>query len=130
MSALDLDQFTRAYMAAALWSSTDEHGEPLDAVFSPDDIAPECAAAMRESCADFIKSNGADLADYCARMRCEQWTGVERAGHDFWLTRNGHGAGFWDRGLGQLGQRLSEAARICSGVDLYPGDDGRIYGET
>ena len=22
----------------------------------------------------------------------------ERIGHDFWLTRNGHGAGFWDGG--------------------------------
>ena len=32
-------------------------------------------------------------------------------GHDLWLTRNGHGAGFWDRGLGELGERLSEAAR-------------------
>lgn len=21
---------------------------------------------------------------------------IEQAGHDFWLTRNGHGAGFWD----------------------------------
>ena len=21
----------------------------------------------------------------------------EQAGHDFWLTRNGHGTGFWDR---------------------------------
>ena len=22
---------------------------------------------------------------------------TDQAGHDFWLTRNGHGAGFWDR---------------------------------
>ncbi len=21
---------------------------------------------------------------------------MEQAGHDFWLNRNGHGAGFWD----------------------------------
>lgn len=25
------------------------------------------------------------------------WSDDERAGHDFWLTRAGHGAGFWDR---------------------------------
>lgn len=28
--------------------------------------------------------------------------------HDYWLTRNGHGAGFWDRGLGDAGQRLTD----------------------
>jgi hypothetical protein len=60
-------------------------------------------------------------------MKCEQWTGEERAGHDFWLTRNGHGAGFWDRGLGTLGNRLSAAAKVYSGCDLFVGDDARVY---
>lgn len=124
---MDVDKFLRAYCVAALWSSTDENGEPLDAVFSFDDIAPETLASMREDCADFIKANAADLAEYAERMANEQWSGEERAGHDFWLTRNGHGAGFWDRGLGALGERLSEAASVYGGVDLYAGDDGRIY---
>ena len=26
-----------------------------------------------------------------------EWDIDEQAGHDFYLTRNGHGAGFWDR---------------------------------
>lgn len=29
---------------------------------------------------------------------------------DFWLTRNRHGAGFWDRGAGDVGKRLTQAA--------------------
>lgn len=128
--SFNLDSFVHAYMICALWSSTDEHGEPLDAVFSPDDIAQECADAMRASCVDFVQANVADLAEYCQRMRNEQWSGEERAGHDFWLTRNGHGAGFWDRGLGDLGQRLSDAAEVYGSVDLYASDDGRVYGET
>lgn len=33
------------------------------------------------------------------------------AGRDFWYTRNGHGVGFWDRGLGEVGDRLSDIAR-------------------
>ena len=28
---------------------------------------------------------------------------LAQIGHDLWLTRNGHGAGFWDRGLGAQG---------------------------
>lgn len=35
----------------------------------------------------------------------------EQAGHDLALTRNGHGAGFWDRGHGELGELLSNVAR-------------------
>ena len=126
-------QFILAYKVCALWSSHGPEEEPyacenLDDLFSVDDIAPECCAEMRADCLDFIRSNFADLQEYCARMRCERWPGEERAGHDFWLTRNGHGAGFWDRGLGDLGDMLADAARVYGGVDLYPGDDGRIYG--
>jgi hypothetical protein len=31
---------------------------------------------------------------------------MEQAGIDFWLTRNRHGAGYWDRGLGITGDKL------------------------
>ena len=37
---------------------------------------------------------------------------MERAGHDFWLTRNGHGAGFWDGDWEQkIGQRATDASK-------------------
>lgn len=125
---MNLEKFHRAYMVAALWSSTDDDGEPLDDMYSVDDISEECKAAMLESCKDFIDTNASDLADYGSKMACEQWSAEDRAGHDFWLTRNGHGAGFWDRGLGELGDRLSKAAEVYGSVDLYVGDDGLIYG--
>lgn len=34
-----------------------------------------------------------------------------RCGHDLILTANGHGAGFWGRGLGAAGDVLTEATR-------------------
>jgi hypothetical protein len=128
----DNDAFLRAYIVCALWSTTGPEEEPhacenLDDLFSAEDIAPECLESMRAECDDFIAANAQDLRAYCEQMRSEQWGGEERAGHDFWLTRNGHGAGFWDRGLGALGDRLADAARVYGGVDLYPGDDGKIY---
>ena len=126
---MNLEKCYRAYIVAALWSSTDDDGEPLDGMYSIDDISEECKASMLESCKDFIEANASDLAAYGAKMACEQWSAEDRAGHDFWLTRNGHGAGFWDRGLGALGDRLSKAATIYGSVDLYVGDDGLIYGE-
>lgn len=49
-------------------------------------------------------------------------------GHDFWLTRNGHGVGFWDRGYDkEVGDALTKASESFGEVDLYVGDDGRIY---
>lgn len=34
-----------------------------------------------------------------------------QCGHDLVLTANGHGAGFWDRGLGEHGDKLTEATQ-------------------
>ena len=116
---MNVDAFLKGYVTCALWSSTDEHGAPLDDDFGPDDIAPETLKSMREDCTDFVEANAGDLAQYPF--------GAECAGHDFWLPRNRHGAGFWDRGLGDLGKRLTDAARVYGSVDLYAGDDGRVY---
>lgn len=124
---MNIDQFFSAYVTCALWSSVDDEGSPMDGVFTVDDIHPDTLASMREDCENFIASNAELLAEYDTRMSCEQWTGATRAGHDFWLTRNGHGVGFWDRGLGDLGCKLSMAAEVYRPVDLYVGDDGDIY---
>lgn len=117
-----LDSFERAYVTAALWSSIDNAddsgGAPLDDNYTWEDIAPEALATMRKECADFRQYAAADLA-----KRGDD----ERSGIDFWLTRNGHGAGFWDRGLGSLGICLTAAAKTFGSSDLYVGDDGKIY---
>lgn len=55
----------------------------------------------------------------------------QHVGHDFWLTTQHHGAGFWDRGLGTIGDRLTEA---CQGLedmlDLYVTDTGLLAVDT
>jgi hypothetical protein len=50
-----------------------------------------------------------------------------RQGHDFWLTRAGHGAGYWDGDYPETGARLTVASKLFKPVDLYIGDDGKIY---
>lgn len=113
-----IETFIAAYIETALWASTDSHGDPLEDFYGLDDLAPATLSQMREDCEDFYQANEVDLED---------WADDAQAGHDFWLTRNRHGAGFWDRGRGDLGHRLSEAAYVYSGVDLYVGDDGKIH---
>src|SRR5208337_2249077 len=82
-----------AYVEAALWSSTDDNDTPLDREHVPADIDRETFEKMRADCARFAEEN----ADLLASENTSTRYGVDaQAGHDFWLTRNGHGAGFWD----------------------------------
>ena len=119
-----LDDTTRQYLATALWSSTGDDGEPLDAEFTIADFAPEAAAAARTDMDSFLEAN-ADLLEQ-ARALVPSYDD-EAVAHDFWLTRNGHGAGFWDRGLGSVGDELTKNAKPFGSVDAYVGDDGKVY---
>lgn len=51
----------------------------------------------------------------------------EQAGHDFWLTRNRHGTGFWDRGNGKLGEYLTKGAHNFPEQSLYLDDTGTLH---
>jgi hypothetical protein len=115
----------RQYVETLLWSETDTRPEdeegadprPLDEDYSADDINVGALEALRVDVDDFVRAQWADLQDMDA----------EQAGHDFALTRNSHGAGFWDRGLGERGDRLTRACEPYGEISLYIGDDGEVY---
>lgn len=112
----DIDTFTAAYITCALWSSTDDNDIPLDSNYSIEDIAPGTLAAMVADCIKFQTDNMEMIID-----------DLGRAGHDFWLTRNGHGTGFWDGDWPEHGDALTVECKKYGECDLYVGDDGRIY---
>lgn len=123
-----LDTFTAAYVETALWAETDDDGVPFDRDYTIDDIAPETLDRMVADCGAFQDAHW-DLVSY----------GLARAGHDFWLTRNRHGAGFWDGDwehsaqlspshyIDNVGDYLTDKAHAFGEVHLYVGDDGYIY---
>ena len=115
-----MNDITRAYVICALWSTNDDDGEPLDAVYGVDDLAPETVENITAEVADFVALIESENVDRSA------WSD-EQLGHDFWLTRNGHGAGFWDRGHGEPGEILTRLCKPYGTSDLYAGDDGLIY---
>ena len=130
-----LDIFTQAYIEAMFWTAVDWNDQ--DAFENPNEfpewdfsmLAPATLATIVADCADFQRENAADLEDattggYGQRGRDYD---AASAGHDFWLTRNRNGVGFWDRDLGDLGDRLTAAAHAWGECDLYRGDDGRLY---
>jgi len=124
MKFLDLDDFTQGYIVCALWSSTDESrddgGDPMDDNYGPDDLAPCASAKMIADCQAFQMAQWDHLL-----VNGQDWS---RAGHDFWLTRNGHGAGFWDGDWPEPQAATLTAASTAYGeCNLYVGDDGLIY---
>lgn len=129
------DDFVDGYVTAALWSSNDESdesgGEPLDSNYSRSDIAPSSMKAMKRDCAKFFKQNRSDLDEYAEHKEYDPSQGSvwDYAGHDFWLSANGHGAGFFDRFEvpKDLRDRLQDAARRKFHSDLFVGDDGKIH---
>ena len=112
----------QAYLATALWSSTDDDGNPMDREYSVSDFAPEVfeeVAAIIERFR-FLAGNVYQLA--------QEHTGYDdsRFMHDLWLTQQGHGAGFWDGDYGPYGDGLSRAAERLH-LSPYVGDDGNLY---
>lgn len=125
------DDFFRGYVQCAVWADLAvgegddmELGGPGDA--GPEDFDPESREAMRGDCDSFMDDEADDLALYRETRVVNQSAVMGQAGHDFWLNRNGHGAGFWDRGLGELGDRLDAAAKVYgeAGMVYTDGPDG------
>ncbi len=118
-----MDQFTTAYIEAALWSTTDDNGDPLDDNYGEGDIDRATLAAMVDDCHRFQEENADDIATYP-----HDYSPEEMAGHDFWLTRNGHGCGFWETPdwPKESGSRLDKACEAFGEVYLHV-MDGRIH---
>lgn len=118
-----LDAFTLAYITAALWTETDGEEHPLEDNYGPEDIDEGALASIIADCRKFQGEHG--IPEY----RDGKWTDAEMAGHDFWLTRNGHGVGFWDRdALSEDDQKkYTDAAEAFGECNLYVGDDGKLY---
>lgn len=122
----DLDNFTQAYVRAALWSTSDHNGDSLESNYGPEHIHPDTLAEMAADCKKFQDDHGHHF-NQIKRIPYGE-TPESMAGHDFWLTRNGHGSGFWDGDWHEpAASHLTTAARNHGDFDLYVGDDGMIH---
>ncbi len=131
--------FQTGYKVAMLWANayTDdpETGEYMIADEHPDlspsiwDFTPEAAEAAHDDCEAFLNMTwkGHSVVDLIESATGYGW---EQAGHDFALTRNHHGAGFWDRGLGEAGDLLTEAAETFGESNLWvDAETGQVHAE-
>lgn len=126
---LDIDAVTEAYLTAQLWTgtldfytNTPEFGgesltadSVLDSVVTVEQLSEEIKQEAREDVEQFLGM----VSPYFKFWPNAAELTAEQIGHDFSLTRNGHGAGFWDRGLGELGDWLSRVAKSMGSSSLY-----------
>lgn len=131
-----LEEFQRGYKTAALWSTSATHPQTgLDVNLDDEDWpwADGEEAKMDAEAKRFFDQHQGKLERYAEQITPlrdpSKGTAYDYAGHDFWLTRNGHGAGFWSRDIG-VGKSLASACGWGTEypeVDLYLGDDLKIY---
>lgn len=94
------DPFLGGYLECALWTTDYDDATIFD--FDPDTLTE----AQRD-CDMFQFENAEALDRYYEKTARTEYS----AGHDLWLTRNGHGAGFWDRIAGDGFPELCAYAR-------------------
>lgn len=120
----NLVEFVKGYIACILFTIvecnlTGERG------CTEDDFDDSLQEAIAEDCLAFL-AKAHEFIDLAISNDAFDYN-YEQAGHDFWLTRNGHGAGFWDRGLDVLGAKLTTLSKDVGEFEVYLGDDGRVY---
>jgi hypothetical protein len=127
-----LDDFTTGYLTAAEWTN------PADELLTPDDgeesttveaetleISGWSDRAKEKAIAD-CKAFQTECATLLELYYSESGRDEESAGNDFWLSRCGHGAGFFDRGDHSCFESLQSAARYYGNLDVYVSDTGEM----
>jgi hypothetical protein len=106
--------FTYSYIECLLWSSSEDE---ISECASYLDLADETLSKIKEDCKNFAKK---------ARIYFTP-DNLEQMGHDFALTRNHQGAGFWDGDWPGIGNKLTKIAQSFPEQETYSGDDRKIY---
>ena len=137
INGIDVSTVVAHYIVAMLWSTMDESdengGEPMDANYGFNDLADGVRESIEADVVTFLQAVGHLITEenYIGQGSGE-YDVAARAGHDLWLTRVGHGCGFWDgdwesdRHNGLEGP-LTQAANALGDCDPYIGDDGQVY---
>jgi hypothetical protein len=114
-----------AYLEAAAWSTTDYKTErPLDDFNLPFSRSAEEKA--EKDCLEFLEQLSLeDLLKTSEEPIVDRWS-IRKMGHDFWLTRKEHGAGFWDGDWSdELGDKLTKLAESFPEKDLIRSGNNR-----
>jgi len=117
MTEAEMDIVAKHYIIAALWADAPEGTNPR--------ATEQATKRAKEIVRLFVSYNemlirqvldSPGWGDNCAQdfggERCSEWP-FAALGHDLYLSSHGHGVGFRDRGLGDLGRAIS---KVCDPI--------------
>ena len=127
-----MESLIDAYIETLLWSSTDCEGESLDKYYISD---------ISQTDRDIIKADIIKFEQLVDNSILESFENITELTdndynhimHDFVLTRNRHGAGFWDGdynvtiGNINIGDELTKISGLFNEVFIEIGDDDKLY---
>jgi hypothetical protein len=119
---VSLATFTAAYIECLLWSEIDYDADENGTGNFEGRERDLTKVALKEIDRDCI-SFYAQYLEICPEALQDD----DQAGHDFCLSRNKHGAGFWDGDWGTIGDELHAATKAYGIQGLTAGGDGRLY---
>jgi len=106
------DHFMRHYLEAMCFTDFETEVE-----LPP--LSQEMAVQVLRECGTFY---------LLAREYMTDDNDLEMCAHDFWYTRNGHGAGFWDGDWPEPAcSKLTGFSERFGEAHVYKGDDGLLY---
>jgi hypothetical protein len=151
-TSLDIKKVVDAYLVAALWTEEErmkeDNDEDLRSMYGEpeeDDDEEDRSEHIRNLIPEIdfrIDNIGVDskIKAYNDIKKFINIVGIDTIndneidedilGHDIWLTRNRHGAGFFDRGYDtEVEEKLMKAAHELGEDYLYLGDDSLFHFE-
>lgn len=124
-----------ALTVSLLGSESDDNGVPLLSNYSASDIDSDCLDRLYSEYCQFVNAVEKKITELIGNT----WNSIDefydiaqpveyQAEHDFIMTRNGHGCGFWDGDWSEVvSSILNEEAKKFACVNGIIGDDGKIY---
>ena len=91
----------RQYLDTALWSSTDDDEMPLDALTTVHSFSKDAMERAHHDVHRFYST-------LSPRALEAAYSDEDQAAHDLWLTRQGHGSGFFDGDWDHHGEDVAE----------------------
>jgi hypothetical protein len=133
LAGADIDAMVTGYLECQLWAQRDHYQDEdgnspmLDENYSINDVSADYIESVRDELAALVTEHPLAVRMYLNARERNGYDCNELFGYDYYLTREHHGAGFWDRGLGDLGEYLTKISHWAgAATDLWDNGNGEL----
>jgi len=134
----NIDEMLPSYVDTALWATTYDGMDPDIDIDEDSDLSFQTLGYTIENCSpEFLENSKKDLLGFMEMVVNDSEASKELSkifyeecgkdsgtfAHDFFLSREGHGAGFFDYNC----NKLQKLAKTFGGVNIYASENGMLF---